>query len=68
MAATNVITKYGNRLNDIPLRRFNAREMHLFFTIVARVRVKGTEKVVLTFGELMDLTKYTQQGEHWCKI
>lgn len=63
MGATNVITKYGNRLNDIPLRRFNAREMNLFFTIVARVREKGTEKVVLTFDELRDLSKYTQHGE-----
>lgn len=60
---TNELVKYENRLNAIPLRRFNAREMNLFFTIISRIRDKGTEEVVLSFDELKDLSKYSQHGE-----
>ncbi len=30
----NEIVKYENRLNHIPLRKFNSREMNLFFQLL----------------------------------
>ncbi|HFM7411870.1 RepB family plasmid replication initiator protein, partial [Enterococcus faecium] len=41
----NEIVKYENRLNHIPLRKFNSREMNLFFSIASRVREKGVDEI-----------------------
>lgn len=61
----NEIVRYENRLNEIPLRRFNTREMNLFFSIVSRVRDKGTDEIELSFDELKDLSKYKDHGERF---
>jgi plasmid replication initiation protein len=61
----NEIVKYENRLNDVVLRRFNSREMNLFFSIAARVRDKGTDEIELSFDQLRDMSKYTQHGEQF---
>ncbi|MEN3241611.1 RepB family plasmid replication initiator protein, partial [Fructilactobacillus sanfranciscensis] len=37
---SNEIVKYGNALNSVAFRKFNAREMNLFFSIVSRMRDK----------------------------
>ena len=58
----NEIVKYGNALNSVAFRKFNAREMNLFFSIVSRMRDKGTRKVTFTFDELKELSKYKQHG------
>jgi len=59
---SNEIVKYGNALNSVAFRKFNAREMNLFFSIVSRMRDKGTKKVTFTFDELKELSKYKQHG------
>jgi plasmid replication initiation protein len=59
---TNEIVKYGNALNSVAFRKFNAREMDLFFSIVSRMRDQGTRKVTFTFDELKKLSKYKQHG------
>lgn len=62
---SNEIVKYENRLNEIPLRRFNAREMNLFFSIASRVRDKGTDEIDLSFNQLRDLSQYSDHGERF---
>ena len=64
---SNEIVKYENRLNEIPLRRFNSREMNLFFSIVSRARDKGTDEIMLSFNDLKELSRYTDHGERFVK-
>lgn len=54
----NEIVKYGNELNTVVFRKFTANELNLFFSIVSRMRDKGTETVIFTFDELRYLSKY----------
>lgn len=50
--------KYQNQMNVIPLKKFNSKEMDLFFSLCARMKNKGTEKIVFSFEELRDLSDY----------
>ncbi len=59
---SNEIVKYENRLNLIPLRRFNSREMNLFFAIVQQVHDKGTTDLTFTFNQLRFLSQAKQHG------
>jgi len=61
----NELVKYNNRLNSIPLRRFNSREMNLFFAIASRVANKGTDTVKFTFNQLKSLSNYTDHGDRF---
>ena len=63
----NEIVKYENRLNHIPLRKFNSREMNLFFSIASRVREKGTDEITFSFHDLKKLSGYTERGEQFIK-
>jgi len=54
----NEIVKYGNEMNMVVFRKFTANEMNLFFSIVSRMRDKGTETVTFTWDELRYLSKY----------
>ena len=62
---TNEIVKYENRLNHIPLRKFNSREMNLFFSIASRVREKGIDDITFSFHDLKKLSGYTERGEQF---
>ena len=55
---SNEIIKYHTKLNTIPLRKFTPVEMNLFFSIVSRMRDKGTQKIQFTFDQLKDLSNY----------
>ncbi len=55
---SNEIVKYDNELNTVPFRRFSAIEMNLFFSIISRMRNKGTDEVRFSFKKLKDLSKY----------
>lgn len=54
----NEIVKYGNEMNMVVFRTFTANEMNLFFSIVSRMRDKGTDTVAFTWNELRYLSKY----------
>ncbi|MBP2057953.1 hypothetical protein J2Z60_001128 [Lactobacillus colini] len=56
----NEIVKYQNRLNDIPLRKFNAAEMNILFAIFSRVRDKDQNEVVLSFDYLKQISNYSK--------
>lgn len=52
------IVVYKNELNTVPLRDFRAIEMDLFFSILAEMRDKGEDRVILSFQELKELSNY----------
>lgn len=54
----NEIVKYGNEMNMVPFRKFTANEMNLFFSIVSRMRDKGTDIITFSWDELRYLSKY----------
>lgn len=54
----NEIVKYGNELNMVVFRKFTANEMNLFFSIVSRMREKGSESIEFSWKELRYLSKY----------
>lgn len=62
---TNEIVKYGNQLNMVSFRNFNSREMNLFFSIVSRMRNKGTDTVTFSFEELKSLSNYKSGGKRF---
>lgn len=64
---TNEIVKYGNRLNEIPLRHFNSREMNLLMSIVSRIHEKGTDEITFSFEQLRALSQYKDHGERFVK-
>lgn len=50
--------KYKNELNTIPMRKFNAKEMDLFFSICAKMKNKSTTTIRFYFEELRGLSNY----------
>lgn len=54
----NEIVKYGNEMNMVVFRKFTANEMNLFFSIISRMRDKGTDTITFTWEELKYLSKY----------
>ena len=61
----NEIVKYRNRLNQIPLRKFNTEEMNIFFTIASRFTEKGTKGSTLSFSKLRHLSHFKRHGEYF---
>ncbi|EGO8485720.1 replication initiation protein [Enterococcus faecalis] len=55
---SNELVKYHTELNTIPLRKFSAIEMNLFFSIVSRMREQGEKKVAFSFDQLKELSNY----------
>lgn len=55
---TETSVKYKNELNLIPLKNFNAKQMDLFFSLCARMKDKGLQKIRFSFEELKDLSDY----------
>ncbi|MEJ6348767.1 replication initiation protein [Holzapfeliella sp. He02] len=56
--AVNEITKYDKELNSIPLGHLNSVEMNLFFSIITKMRDKGTEVVRFDFNQLQELSDF----------
>ena len=50
--AISEIVKYDNKLNMISFKELNKLDSDVFFSILARLKEKGTEKVTLSFAEL----------------
>ncbi|WP_142956951.1 MULTISPECIES: replication initiation protein [Enterococcus] len=55
---TELTVKYRNELNMITLKKFNAKEMDLFFALCARMKDKGLNNIVFSFEELKELSDY----------
>ena len=59
----NEVVKYHNDLNTVPFRRFNSRELDLFFAICAKMKGKENKEVIFSFGELKGLIQYKFTGK-----
>lgn len=59
----NEIVKYQNELNQVSMRRFNATDMDIFFSVVSRVRDKEDHQVVLSYSYLKKLAKYNKHND-----
>lgn len=55
---TKLAVKYQNELNLIPLKKFNAKQMDLFFALCARMKDKGLKNIRFSFKELKELSDY----------
>lgn len=53
------VVKYHNDLNTIPMRNWTKEEMNFFFSIIAKLRNKGTREVIFKKYELAELANYT---------
>ena len=62
---SNEIVKYRNRMNEIPLRKFDNQEMNIFLTIASRFLEKGTGKKVFSLSKLQKLSKFPERGERF---
>lgn len=60
--------KYKNDLNSIPMRKFNSKEMDLFFSICAEMKNKSTNLIRFYFEDLKNLSNYKITAtEHFIK-
>ncbi len=55
----NEVVKHHNDLNTIPMRNWDKAEMNFFFSIIAKLRDKGTKEVVFDKYGLAELANYT---------
>lgn len=54
----NEVVRYNNAMNEVAFRKFNSRELDLFFSICSKLKRKGTEAVQFNFDELRELVDY----------
>lgn len=62
------IVKYNNDLNTISMRGWSAEEMNFFFAVVAKIRDKGKNEIVLNTAEIKELINYNDRENRWIKI
>lgn len=56
---SNRVVKYHNDLNTVPMRSWTKEEMNFFFSIIAKLRNKGTREVKFDKYGLAELANYT---------
>ncbi|HDA3239035.1 TPA: RepB family plasmid replication initiator protein [Staphylococcus aureus] len=52
---------YKNEMNLVPLRRFTATEINLFFAMCNKLKEQGTNTLRLSFDELKKLSNYSPE-------
>lgn len=57
----NEVVKYHNDLNSVSFRTWSSEEMNLFFTVIAKIRDKGIETIILETDELKELTQFADK-------
>ncbi|MGH2087741.1 RepB family plasmid replication initiator protein [Aerococcus urinaeequi] len=63
---SNEVVKYHNDLNTVLMRTWTPQEMNLFFSIVAKSRERGTQRLYFNTNELKELTKFADEhSERW---
>ena len=55
------VVKYHNKLNTISMRRWTAEEMNFFFSVIAKVRNKGTRLVTFNSDDLKELSGFAEE-------
>lgn len=65
---SDLTVKYKNDLNSIPMRKFNSKEMDLFFSICAEMKNQSTNLIRFYFDDLKNLSNYKITAtEHFIK-
>ena len=59
------LVKYHNDLNSLSMRSWSAEEMDLFFTVIAKIKDNGTDKLKLNAEELKVLTGTETRNSYW---
>lgn len=59
----NEVVKYHNKLNTISMRKWTAEEMNFFFSVIAKVRNKGTKLISFDANELKELSGFADNHE-----
>lgn len=59
----NEVVKYHNKLNTISMRKWTAEEMNFFFSVIAKVRDKGTKLIKFDSDELKELSGFADKHE-----
>lgn len=59
------LVKYHNDLNSLSMRNWSAEEMDLFFSVITKIRDKGTTLVTLDVDELKVLTGTETRNSYW---
>ncbi|CBZ49483.1 Putative replication protein rep [Streptococcus gallolyticus] len=57
----NEIVRYNNDLNGLKMRKWTAEEMNFFFSVIAKVRDKGTRLVIFNSDELKELSGFANR-------
>lgn len=52
------IVKYNNKLNSMPLKGFDKKDLDFFYSICSRVKEKGSELVIIPLEELKEIANY----------
>ncbi|GLB47397.1 hypothetical protein WR164_13760 [Philodulcilactobacillus myokoensis] len=60
---SNELVKYGNQLNSVPFRKFKSHEFNIFFSIVSRMRNKGTSEITFSYSEIKRLSNYKRHDK-----
>ena len=68
MARERDVVKYHNNLNNLSMRNWSAEEMDLFFTLIMKIRDKGTDIVRLDAEKLKILTGTETRNSYWYKM
>lgn len=58
---TNAVVKYSNGLNTTALRGFTRVEMDIFWSVLSKMRDKGTAEVTFSFDVFKRLAKYDRR-------
>lgn len=59
----NLVTRYRNELNSVPMRNWTSDEQDFFFAVVTQARDKGTQLIKFTQEDLKILTGYTDRNK-----
>ena len=59
----NEIVRYNNDLNGLKMRKWTAEEMNFFFSVIAKVRDKGTRSVIFNSDDLKELSNFADRHQ-----
>lgn len=57
------VVKYHNDLNTVIMRKWTAEEMNFFFSVIAKVRDKGTRLVTFNSDDLKELSNFADKHQ-----
>lgn len=56
---TREVVKHHNDLNTVPMRNWTKEEMNFFFSIIAKIKEKGTREIIFDKYSLAELAQYS---------